>query len=454
MSDQSIEEMESKLTELEGKLPDLDLSGNLLWKTTNQCQVLLSSSTPTAKPVKITSASRRFTPDRPFYIDSIDFYSDNPAKLPSNLTVIVKPLGKPQYTLQLKTTTGAMKFTYAFIRSFCEWFEIYSDAILNKPKLTRINIIGVDIGQIIDHSEDIGSVITLRKTLTKFKDELKKECTELQEKIESLHEEKDGLESSTAQTKSEYDLRFSELKLITGTLTTEEARLKGVQDSVSQSELKLTQTKNNIEQLDETVSNQNKEISKLKAELTKLTSDKNLISDEYGPYVKEGRSQAAIYVLIIVFPLLAIIFSVYELYAGASKLLLSEYKTSADIFSSFILRIPFAAVFGLAIYYSWRLTTAIIQKIFTIHSDRLTLAKLLVLARESVHSAAKNLEISNEILFQEQVHLKVEVLKSHLSKDLGNNFEYPPTITKQKQPKRNEAAVNDEEIEPTEGAAK
>lgn len=454
MSDPSLEEMESKLTELEGKLPDLDLSGNLLWRTTNQCQVLLSSSTPTAKPVKITSASKRFTPDRPFYIDSIDFYSDNPIKLPSNLTVIVKPLGKPQYTLQLKTTTGAMKFTYAFIRCFCEWFEIYSDAILNKPKLTRINIIGVDIAQITDHSEDIGNVITLKKTLTKFKDELKKECAELREKIDILSEEKELLGSSAEKAKNDYDIKLSELKLITSSLTTENIKLKGIQDDVFHNEQKLTQTKNNIEQLEETVTNQNKEISKLKTELTKLTSDKNLISDEYGPYVKEGRSQAAIYVLIIIFPLLAIIFSVYELYAGASKLLLAEYKTSADILSSFILRIPFAAVFGLAIYYSWRLTSAIIQKIFTIHSDRLTLAKLLVLARESVHSAAKNLEISNETLFQEQVHLKVEVLKSHLSKDLGNNFEYPPTSPKQKQQKRNEAAVNDEEIEPTEEIAK
>ena len=450
MSDQSAEEMESKIAELENKLPALDLANNFLWRTTAQCQVLLDESLATVKPVKVTSVAKRFTPDKPFYIDSINFHGEN-SKIPANLTVIIKPLGKPSYTLDIRTIDSSVKFVYGYVRNFCEWFEIYSNATLNKPKLTKIRIFGADIEKISAHSEDIGETINLKNGLLKFKEELRKECTTLHEKIDSLTEEKTLLESSVAEATIDHDFKVSELKITATALQDACGELNHVQDSILRNESILTQTKNNIEQLNETVSNQNKEISRLKTELTKLTSDKNLISDEYGPYVKEGRSQAAIYVLIIIFPLLAIIFSVYELYAGASKLLLTDYKTSGDIVASFILRIPFAAVFGLAIYYSWRLTTAIIQKIFTIHSDRLTLAKLLVLARESVHSAARNLEISNETLFQEQVHLKVEVLKSHLSKDLGNNFEYPPATPKQKQPKRKEA-VNDTEIEPTEEA--
>jgi hypothetical protein len=453
MSDQSPEEMESKLNELENKLPQLSAINNSLWRTTSQCQVLLKESVATVKPVKITSTAKRFTPDSPFYLDSIDFYSDNPTKLPAYLTVIVKPLGKPPYNLQLTTTGSSSKFSYGFVRSFCEWFEIYSDSLLNKPTLTKINIFGVDLDQISDHSQDIASTIRLKRDIEKFKEESKREFLELQEKINTLNEEKDILESSINEAKSNYESKANELKLANSLLTNENGKLKNLKEAITQSELKIVQTKNNIEQLNQTVTDHNKNISTLKSELTKLTSDKNLISDEYGPYVKEGRSQAAIYVFIVIFPLLAIIFSVYELYAGASKLLTADYKSATDIIGSFILRIPFAAVFGLAVFYSWRLTSSIIQKIFTIHSDRLTLAKLLVLARESVHSAAKNLDMSTESIFQEQVHLKVEVLKSHLSRDLGNNFEYPPVALKQKTPKRNEA-VNDTEIEPTEEAAK
>ncbi|ANI61554.1 hypothetical protein [Pseudomonas sp. GR 6-02] len=371
MSDQSPEELESKLTELENKLPELNPVNNSLWRTTSQCQVLLKESVATVKPVKITSAAKRFTPDRPFYLDSIDFHSENPAKLPAYLTVIVKPLGRPSYNLQLTTTGTSAKFTYGYVRSFCEWFEIYSDSLLNKPTLTKINIFGVDIDQISDHSEDIATTIRLKRELSKFKEDLKKEYVGLRDKVNLLTEEKESLESSTAEVKSDYELKLSELRLTAVALLTENGKLKSLQDSIVQNESKLIQTKNNIEQLNETVTSQNKSISTLKSELTRLTSDKNLISDEYGPYVKEGRSQAAIYVLIVTFPLIAIIFSVYEMYAGASKLLTTDYKTATDIIGSFILRIPFAAVFGLAIFYSWRLTSVIVQKIFTIHSDGL-----------------------------------------------------------------------------------
>ncbi|WP_019409479.1 hypothetical protein [Pseudomonas psychrophila] len=452
MSDQSAEDIESKLTELENKLPTLDLVNNLLWRTTPQCQVLLNESLATAKPVKITRAAKRFTPEEPFYLDSINFYGEN-SKIPTNLAVIIKPLGKPSYNLNLITLDSNIKFVFGYARSFCEWFEIYSSSTLNNPKLTKIRIYGTGIKEISEHSEDIVAIINLKRDLEKFKETLRNDCTELHESISSLTEDKTLLESSLAKVSNAHALKMSELRLITANLQTESEKFENAQDSLVRSESLLTQTKNNIEQLNETVLSHNKDISKLKAELTKLTSDKNLISDEYGPYVKEGRSQAAIYVFLITLPLLAIIFSIYELYSGASKLLLADYKNTAEIIGSFILRIPFAAVFGIAIYYSWRLTSTIIQKIFTIHSDRLTLAKLLVLARESVHSAAKNLDISNEILFQEQVHLKVEVLKSHLSKDLGNSFEYPTAMPKSKQPKRNEA-VNDNEIESTEEAAK
>ncbi|WP_208492422.1 hypothetical protein [Pseudomonas gozinkensis] len=453
MSDQSQEEMESKLTELENKLPQLSTINNSLWKTTSQCQVLLKESVATAKPVKITSTAKRFTPDSPFYLDSIDFYSDTPTKLPAYLTVIVKPLGKPSYNLSLTTTGSSTKFSYGFVRSFCEWFEIYSDSLLNKPTLTKINIFGVDLDQISDHSQDIAATIKLKRDIEKLKEDSKKEFLELQEKINALNEEKDLLERSISETKIDHESKTNELKTINTIVTGENGKLKNLKEAITQSELKIVQTKNNIEQLNQTVTDYNKNISTLKSELSKLTSDKNLISDEYGPYVKEGRSQAAIYVFIVIFPLIAIIFSVYELYAGASKLLTADYKSASDIIGAFVLRIPFAAVFGLAVFYSWRLTSSIIQKIFTIHSDRLTLAKLLVLARESVHSAAKNLDMNSESIFQEQVRLKVEVLKSHLSRDLGNNFEYPPMTSKPKHTRHNEA-VNDTEIEPTEEAAK
>lgn len=447
MTDRTLEELESKLTEYEAKLPQLTMVNNIFWRSTSQCQTLLKESGATAKPVKVTSVAKRFTPDRPFFVDSIDFYGESASKLVANLTVIVKPLGKPQYTLDLRTTGQTSKFCYGFTRCFCEWFEIHSDSLLNKPKLTKIEVCGVDIEQLADLSDDIAQTIHNKRDVAKFKEDTLQQYNELTESINSLKIEREAAELAYIDIANDLDQNKSELQTITTAISVESLKLGQLKKELSDNFNTLTQTKNNIAQLNETVITNNKNISKLDSELKKLAADKSLISDEYGPYVKEGRSQAFIYVLVVIFPLAAIIFSVYELYAGAAKLLTTDYKTPTDILASFILRIPFAAVFGLAIYYSWKLTSSIIQKIFTIHSDRLTLAKLLVLAREAVHSSARNLEISNETILQEQLKLKIEVLKSHLSKDLGPNFEYNPIeiikTTKQQKPAD---AVNDKEI--------
>lgn len=451
--DKLTDDLETKFSQLEEKIPPLSQVQNAFWKTTPQCSVLLTQA-PALKPVKINSVAKRFTPDRIFFLDLLIFQSEDPEKLAGNLTVIVKPLNRPAHVLKL-STAATSKFTYAHFRNFCEWFEIHSDSKFNKPTISKINVYGADIGQILDLSEDINSVIKIENGITKLKEATLKENNELTDKITETKSFLDNLQIEISEEQQKHFDLIAESESLSSKLASSSVKLEQTSWEVSQNEKTLTQAKNNIDQLEERAGELNKNISSLNLELQKLTTDKNLISDEYGPYVKEGRSQAAIYVLLILFPLIAIVFSVYELYAGASKLLNIEYKSSADVIASFILRIPFAAVFGLAIYYSWKLTSAIIQKIFTIHSDRLTLAKLLVLAREAVYSSAKNLDLKTETVFQEQLQLKVEILKSHLSKDLGNNFKYTPlTEMKPDKPSPTPPAVNDKNIETDEQVVK
>ena len=443
--DQTTEELESKLSELEMKTPDLVKVQNAFWRTTPQTSVLLKE-TPSPKPVKITSSAKRFTPDRPFFLESILFYSDNHEKLVSSLTLTVKPLDKPALTIPIHTSSN-IKFAYAYIRNFCEWFEFHSDSKFIKPTLNKISVYGADIELLLILTEDIKETIKLKSEISKLTETTKKEHTDLLNKIEELQTEKDELDESIVMEKNAYDNLVTNNQLLNDKLTDETKKLQQTNWELNQKEISIKQSSNNNAQLEAEAADLNKKISSLNSKLQELTADKNLISDEYGPYVKEGRSQAIIYVALIILPLAAILFSVYELYMGASKLIATEYKSTTEILASFILRIPFAAVFGLAIYYSWRLTSAIIQKIFTIHSDRLTLAKLLVLAREAVHSSARNLDIASERVFQEQLSLKIEVLKSHLSKDLGNKFEYTPIKMESSNKQSHGEATNDKTIE-------
>lgn len=422
MSEHSQEDLDSSLMELDKKLPNLAVLQNTFWKSSRQAQALLSEA-GVPNGFKTTSAERRFTPESLTYVRLIILRGVNPGQIASDLTIKVKVPGKDPYALKIASNDN---YAYAFIQNFCEWFEVSSTKLLLKPHITKLEVYGSTPAQLISYSSDIENIVELKRTIEEFKSLAKSEylaskklLAESMTAKKSLEIDIDALIESQDFTKSEneaLDLQLEETK----------STLQRTNLELSHSEKKLIETKNNTEQLSKQVENQNKTIADLNEQLAKLTSDKNLISDEYGPYVKEGNSQATIYSWLITLPLLAIIFSTYQVYVGASKILSAEYSSATDVLAAFILRIPFAAIFGLAIFYSWKLAYAMIQKVFKIHSDRLTLAKLLVVARETVYSSAKNLTISDHEKFQEQTALKIEVLKSHMARDLSENFTYKP----------------------------
>ncbi|WP_426131353.1 coiled-coil domain-containing protein [Pseudomonas sp. DWP1b1] len=445
---ESVEDLDTALASIVDTIPPLNTLENPLWKTTAQCQILLAESGATSKPIKITSSAKRFTPDKLFFLDCIYFYGDAPDKILPNLSVTIKPIGKPAHTVKLFMSTTPVKFCYAHARVFCEWFEISSDTIFGKPTLNKIKIYGSDLIQLQEYSKDVSSIIDLRGRIDTFKTSTKKELSDLKIEIANLTESSEELNNLVSETNDLIANLKKESEDLKAKNAVAQEKLTKLQLSTLITSEKNSTESNNLTQLTQTAKSLNEEISNLKSSLTKLTNDKNLISDEYGPYVKEGKSQATIYILIVTLPLLAILFSVYELYAGASKILTNDHNSLSEVAAAFILRIPFAAVFGLAVYYSWRLTSSIIQRIFTIHGDRLALAKLLVLAREATHSSAKNLNLPTEVIYQEQLKFKVEVLKSHLSKELGKDFEYTTHVESKStdKPTINPAATNDDNI--------
>lgn len=439
MSIESVEELDATLAILEQQIPRLNTIQNIFWRTTAQCQVLLKQTPAPNKPVKVTSSVKRFTPDGLFFLDCIYFYTNLPEKTSRNLKVTIKPVGKSAFSIKLFLPSTSDSFCFGHARSFCEWFEISSSVILDKPLISKVSIFGCDLSQLDEYTKDITSIIDLRSKIEEFKNNTKKELADLNEEITKSSEHSDDIQNEISAAQELIDNLNKETTTLKTKNAEEQEKLNKLKTESNITSEKTIAASNNVTQLTQTAKKLNEEISDLNKNLSKLTNDKNLISDEYGPYVKEGKSQALIYILIVTLPLLTILFSVYELYAGASKILTSEHSSLSEVAGAFILRVPFAAVFGLAVYYSWRLTTSIIQRIFTIHGDRLALAKLLVLTREATHSSAKNLNLPSEVIYQEQLKLKVEVLKSHLSKDLGKDFEYTPNTEPpipQKQPKK------------------
>lgn len=418
----SPEDFNEKLTEQEESLPTIVESQNAYWKTTAQYQALLKEEIQNPI-IKLGKTPRRFTPVSLSYIRTIRIYCDNPDKAKGDITLTVKKINTPPHEIELSTSKDKT-FLYGFISSFCDWFEIHTDAKLFKPQIKKIKVLGANDSTLQKYSDEIDNYYALKLDSAET---IRKAEQEYKDLLSSIKKSEDLIAATEVQItecmSKKVDLS-AELGILKETIEEKMRDLLNLENAQKQATENLTSTRNNTEQLTQKSSNLNKEITNLTSTLEKLTSDRNLISDEYGPYVKEGKSQATIYVLIATLPLAAIIFSIYEIYQGASKLLTSEYTSALDVFAAFILRIPFAAVFGLAIYYSWKLTSVIVQKILKIHNDRLTLAKLLIIAREVVHSSSKNLDVPDIEKFQEQVTLKIEVLKSHLARELGEDFKY------------------------------
>lgn len=449
MSEHSQEDLDSSLIELEKKLPNLATLQNTFWKSSRQAQALLSEA-GVPNGFKTTSAERRFTPESLTYVRLIILRGTSPDKIASDLTIKVKVPGKDLYTLKIASNNN---YAYAFIQNFCDWFEISSTKLLLKPQITKLEVYGSTPAQLINYSTDIEEIVELKRTIEEYKSTAKSEYLNSKKLLADAITTKKLLEIDINTLIESQDFTKSESEALDSKLEETKSTLQRTNLELSHSEKKLVETKNNSEQLSKQVENQNKNIADLNETLAKLTSDKNLISDEYGPYVKEGNSQATTYSWLITLPLLAIIFSTYQVYVGASKILSAEYSSATDVLAAFILRIPFAAIFGLAIFYSWKLAYTMIQKVFKIHSDRLTLAKLLVVARETVHSSAKNLSISDYEKFQEQTALKIEVLKSHMARDLSENFTYKPVpISRAATTDPQSDAVNDDFVSKEESA--
>ncbi|MBD8095282.1 hypothetical protein IFT48_35345 [Pseudomonas fluorescens] len=441
MSENSQEDLESSLVTLEEKLPALVQTQNPFWKSTPQFQALLTES-GVPGGVKPTSAARRFTPENLTYLRLIYIYGDKPEKISKDTTVTIKVSGKDPYQAAVQHN---QYYAFVWVQRFCEWFDISSTTLLLKPQIKKIELYGANQEQLTKYAGDIEAVIELKRTIAQFKLDAKSEISDANDLIAGVHAAKSELETEIESITTHQQKIKAESEKTLVALESSRIKLQQIELETKHFESKSVEAKNNTEQLTQQAENLNKSIADLKTQLQKLTNDRNLISDEYGPYVEEGKSQAKIYFALIVLPLLAIIFSTYQVYVGAGNLLTAEYKSAIDVLAAFILRIPFAAIFGLAIFYSWKLAHSMIQKIFKIHGDRLILAKLLVVARETVHSSAKHLNITDHEKFQEQTALKIEVLKSHMARDLSEDFAYKPISAQKNTTSSNiQVAVNDQ----------
>lgn len=409
-----LEELTTKISALTFNVSDI----NELFSTTAYYSPLLKPADPARAAIDIDKRERTFTCDNPVFLRRINFTGANS----KNLELIVFTSEGVSRTIPVIEYSTAHQ---ALINEFCVKFTLRSKVSFGKPKLSNIVISGFDFRQQQKVRTTLTEFVAINNELVTFLAEAKKtvaaqelrsanavaSLAELQAKLSEIDGEL--IESTAAlalkkQEVTDADMKVKSAQVILGSLNSEHSAKS-----------------NNVQQLERESLNLNKEIADLNQQLSALVNDRSLISDEFSDFVKEGKGQADIYIRLMVLPVFVIGMSVAVLFNGANNLIVGHYETSQDIMASILLRVPFAAAVGGAIYYSWLIGSSFMNKIFAIQEERLTLAKLLVLAKNTVFSTAEDLGVSDKEKFHMRTRLKIEMLKSHLAKNLGGGVSLP-----------------------------
>lgn len=391
---------------------------NRFFKSSATYNSLLLKNTPT-KFIKLDKAGRIFRSDRSLFIRSISIYFENPDKKTESLKVSIMNQ-KGELIDSPGTRQGHGDRVVFFPESFSSQFEIKYSGIGIRPKATKIEVFGLDFESIEKQRTTIArffdAAFQVERELAKASTEIETLSSTYSELKENIERDTNLLTVATAELEEKQN-KISELVEqsfeLSNNIKLQRDSLKGIAETE-------IQKNNNIEQLDKKTQVLNIEIADRQRELSAIINDRNLISDEYKDYVREGKSQSRIYGLYLAASLAIAIIALSLLYTGAKDLLVHPFEDAQGVFASFILRLPFAAVMSGTLLASLALARFMFRRILSINEERLTLAKLLILAKETVFSTAEATNISADEKFRTRVEVKLEMLKAYLANSLGN----------------------------------
>lgn len=409
---ESFESLKDTLKELTFSAPEI----TSLLKTTNSNKILLADSN--TKFIQIDKRERNFSTDTPFFLRRLSFTGENI----KNIEVTVS--NADGSTKVFKVSQNPPSNT-CMINLFCSAFQVKSKTKENRPNITGIKAYGISSSRLLTNASQVSNFFNAYNLLDKKLAETEQKLGEQQVVLDTQKEE-------IQNQKTEIDELRKQSKELTNNLNNKHTSLSNFNKNINKAEQRISALnqeeiakKNSSQQLDEEIRIANTNIAKASEELSSLINDRSLISDEFRDFVAEGKSQAKIYLHLMILPCFIIGLSAVFLYNGASDILHGTYETKNDVAAALLLRIPFAAALAGAIYCSASIASTFLKRIFFIEDDRLTLAKLLVIAKDAVFSTAEQTGISSSEKFHLRTKLKIEMLKAHLSNNIGKNFQFP-----------------------------
>ena len=409
-------------------------------RTDRSCKPLLKSGS--AKSVKIDGAVREFVFDAPAYIQRVDFFASDVERLRDLLILVVigvngsKKKIEPQVLDVTRTDGSVVRLVRYAIAGICVAVQVSFELHIKSVYATRFAAYGYTLEQLDGVASKIRQVTALVQQSDQYASEKLAEVGKSEERKAELDELVAAAEESVASLQSETTELETRLAVLKKEVDSASAAKTAVSKNLAEAQGALEAIRNNETQLRQTVDTLNREISDRQRDLKSLANDRSLISDEFKDYVKEGRKQAWVYTTFLAICIAVIAYCAWQLYVGANRILLTEADTTREVGALILQRLPFAAAISLIITAAWKLGQIFVNRIMTIHAQRLGLARLLVVAKDTVYSSMDGLDIPDELKFRERIKLKLMMLKSHLTSELGRDFDY---VTESKKDSAKEA---------------
>jgi hypothetical protein len=308
------------------------------------------------------------------------------------------------------------------------FFELFSKRTL---EIKRIKINGFNIDDFDILTDSLTRIIGLKKSAA---EELSREKTQLlawQEEIKARETAVDELES---QKNAELETLQGELDECQRTIIESKGTLAKLKDEISRSESRKQGLIDQISGSETTVRNIEGEITKGKQRLTELaveTSEKenrlrelssnvNLFSEEFSSFSDHGAKQSKVFIGLSIVPLSIIIILTSQLFMGAVDLSVKYIKQpNLDLLTVFVTRLPYLTVCGSILAVCYSAFHFLFNRISSIYAERLDFAKIGILAKDITSASSSNLSCSDHELYEARTYIKIEMLKSYLSGNIG-----------------------------------
>jgi hypothetical protein len=297
--------------------------------------------------------------------------------------------------------------------------------------LKRIRIDGFSADNFVDLTASLTDVQGLRESAIEELTEEKRRLEVRNDKVvqretavaqleKQKEEELADLESRLSKAKEETEEAIAELTRLKAEIASSQTRKQAIVESVSVQEATVRSIDGEIAKGKEQLRVLAVETSEKEHRLRELTSNVNLFSEEFSSFSDHGAKQARIFIGLSVIPLAIITILTAQLLLGAVDLSVKYVKEpNLDLMTVFVTRLPYLTICGSILGVCYSIQRFLFNRISVIFAERLDFSKIGILAKDVASASAHGLELGDSQLYEARTYLKIQMIKSYLSGNIG-----------------------------------